>query len=368
MVGERHTITIESLSNSGDGVGRIENKVVFVPYACPEDILWVEITQDKKTFFKAKIIEQIKPSPFRVDPPCRFFGECGGCDWQHIQYEVQLDWKKKNLTDVLKKLAAFEDQTRIQPVVRSPQVFHYRNRIQVQVDSKGYSYKAKNSHKNVTIDQCLIASSKINGRLQSPPQSTKPTKIELAEINDRVETFKVDSVKGSELGFRQVNTAQNLNLIEKTLKTIGQRGPLSTVYDLYCGQGNWSRAIHQKYPDLQCIGIDINPINIRKAQAHQSTQLRFLLGPVEKLYGELPEPADLVIIDPPRAGADEKLIEALCNKPPRYLIYISCHPATLARDLRSLLDQDWIIEEICPFDMFPQTSHLETWCLLRSES
>ncbi len=368
MVGEHHQVKIDSLSNSGDGVGRIDDKVVFVPYSSPEDILKIEITQDKKTFFKAKIIEILKPSPYRINPPCDFFGQCGGCDWQHINYETQLTWKRKNLFDVLKKIALFDQESLVKEVVQSPDVFHYRNRIQVQSSPQGYSFKMKNSHKEILINQCLIASHKINEILSQKPVKLKTQKVELAELNNQAQTFKVDLKKGSELGFRQVNTLQNNNLIEKTLVTLDKIKPLSTVYDLYCGQGNWSLAIQKKYPDVLCIGIDINPINIDRIKNKEAHNLRFLQGPVEKLYVKQPEPADLVIIDPPRAGCDEKLLHSFLEKPPRYLIYISCHPATFARDLKILLDQGWSIDEICPFDMFPQTSHLETWCLLRSES
>ena len=138
--------------------------------------------------------------------------------------------------------------------------------------------------------------------------------------------------------------------------------------DNYCGQGNWSIAIHNSFPEVHCLGIESNPVSVGRAQDQAKPNLEFVLGKVENLYKQIEEKVDMVIIDPPRAGCSPEVLEALVNNPPQYLVYISCHPGTLARDLKTLSTHNWTLKEVIPVDMFPQTSHLESWCLLHSDS
>lgn len=367
MKGEQHQVVVESLANSGDGVGRIQNKVVFIPFSCPGDKLLVEITLSKKTFLKAKIIKILEPAAQRINPPCPVFGSCGGCDWQHLPYQEQLQWKQKNLTDVLSRIGQIDDLSVVDDIIPSPTEFHYRNRIQLNQNNDSYYFYAKESHTPVPIKQCLIASETINTFLkEQKPKKTKG-KVEFAETPEGVKTYKVSKEGHSELGFRQINSAQNQKLIDQTVQVISQYS-LKKIYDLYCGQGNWAIAISQTLPGIQCTGVDIDPTNICKAKHFESDNLKFILGAAEKVFSNPKQSADIVIIDPPRAGCDAKLLETINKSNIPYLIYISCHPATLARDLKLLLAHQWELERITPVDMFPQTSHLETWCLLRSNS
>lgn len=366
MKGEQHKVVVESLANSGDGVGRIQNKVVFIPFAAPGDELLVQITIDKKSFSKAKIIEILKPSDQRVEPPCPVFGRCGGCDWQHIDYPSQLYWKEENLRQTLAKIAKIQNLDLIKPIVPSTDQLGYRNRIQLQVDKKGFHYFSKGSHHPVHINECLLAGKEINSLLrEKPPLSAG--KVEIAKTANGPQFFKVGKNSETELGFRQVNDTQNQFLVEQCLRVIDEKN-ISRFYDLYCGQGNWAISINKKRPQIEGVGIDINPINIEKAKAFETSTLKFLEGSVEKLFPLQSQTADLVILDPPRAGCDSSVFESLKQKRPTFLIYISCHPATLARDIYTLSQSGWRPTEIVPVDMFPQSAHLETWCLLRSES
>lgn len=370
MVGSIHELTIDSLANSGEGVGRIDGRVVFVPNASPQDFLKIKITFSKKTFLKAQIIEILKPSPFRIKPLCTFATECGGCDWQHISYEQQLVEKSQNLLQTLKKIGKLENIP-LEPIVPCSKPFGYRNRIQLQYDKNGFYYLKKGSHSPVYIDQCLIAEDLINKNFEfcynTAIEKKNKAKIELATVRGQIKTFSVDKHGNSSLGFRQVNDTQNDVLVEKTLETIASL-KIKSLIDLYCGQGNWSLAVNKALPEVSCLGIESNPINIKKAQKHSHPMLRFLEGKVEEVYLNLNEQADLVIIDPPRAGCSPEVLDAIIKKKPKRLIYISCHPATLARDLQYLTKNSWTIDEILPVDMFPQTPHLETWSLLHSDS
>lgn len=369
MKGEQKRIVIDSLANSGDGVGRIDQKVFFVPFSCPGDELVVEITEEKKSFAKAKIVQILKAAPTRVAPPCAVFGRCGGCDWQHIDYSVQLEWKKANLLRTLENIGGLEDLAVVQNVLASPSIYNYRNRIQVHHDAHGFFYNEKSSHRAVYIEQCPIASIPINEMMGKPrPFSLKdPGKSELAETETGVSAFPVHSRGASELGFRQVNDRQNQALIDKTIALI-RENDIKMVYDLYCGQGNWTLAIQDQQPEVQCIGVESDPVNLEKAKTKANGSTQFVLGRSEKVYPIGNSTADLVIIDPPRSGCDVELIERLQKHKPRFLIYVSCHPATLARDLKILCTQGFSLGEVLPVDMFPQTAHLEVWCMLRSDT
>lgn len=363
-------MTIDSLANSGDGVGRVDNKVIFVPYTSPGDRVRVELLTNKKSFARARLIEIVSPSPHRVSPPCPYYGKCGGCDMQHLDYATQIFWKRENLLSCLSKIAKLEDLSCVREVMPSPHLYHYRNRLQIHLDANGPYFLQKNSHNPVYIDRCLIAEEAINEKLNDIPRPKKGRiqKIELASQSNGVGIYSVDALGSSGLGFRQVNSRQNDQLIQKTLSVFAEQN-VSTVLDLYCGQGNWAKAIHQAWPQISCLGVDNNPTNISKAKAHTSENLQFELAHAENFLSQQETIFDLMILDPPRKGCDPKLFEALRkSNRPRFVVYISCHPATLARDLFSLKELDYSVQEILPVDMFPQTSHLETWCMLRSNS
>ncbi len=368
MKGTQHELVVESLANSGDGVGRIQDKVVFIPFACPGDHLKIEITRDKKSFCQAKIVEVLKASENRAKPQCSLFGRCGGCDWQHIQYPTQLQWKKQNLIDVLKRIGGFDLGSKVEKCQPSPLSYNYRNRIQFHLDKKGPHYFEKGSQRPCYFNQCPIASEALNLWLHENASSVgKPRgKWEIAETDDQsVEIFSVNEVGQSELGFRQVNTPQNLWIAEKIREIIDTQS-LKRVVDLYCGQGNWSLEIARNNPEVDCIGIDINPTNIKKANSLALPNTKFILGDVMELYRNHPIQADLTIIDPPRAGCSIESIEWLKTHPTDWLVYISCHPASLARDLKLLCENAYEIQSTTPVDMFPQTSHLECFTILRS--
>jgi 23S rRNA (uracil1939-C5)-methyltransferase len=364
-IGEQHSLIIDSLANSGDGVGRINDLVVFVPFTSPGDHVLVEITFKKKSFLKAKVIEITKNSIHRTQPLCPVFGQCGGCDWQHIPYEDQLLWKKKNLNDSLNKIGRLDSANLIDDVIPNSTPYFYRNRIQAHVEKSRFHFYEKNSHKKVEIHECPIASPLINQYLKSSASNLKSGKIELAEIDHKIKTFNVNSKGFSDLGFRQVNSEQNKTLIDLTLNFI-KNNSIKSIADLYCGQGNWSIEINRSLPDVKCMGIDIDPINIKIAKKFENENLKFYLGSVEKIAREKMSQVDLVILDPPRSGCDLQLLDLISNLNISNLLYISCHPATLARDLKILSELKWTISKIKPVDMFPQTAHLETWCLLHS--
>ena len=203
--------------------------------------------------------------------------------------------------------------------------------------------------------------------LQQVKQKKRKGRLEIASFSDRVDYFAADKNSKSDLGFRQVNTLQNLELKKKVIDIV-RENKVDKVVDLYCGQGNWAFALSEELPHLEILGIDSNPINIEKAREKAKNCVNppsFLLGKAEKLYSS--QEGSLIILDPPRAGCSPRLLETLKTESPQWLIYISCHPATMARDLKSLKTKYELVE-VQPMDMFPQTAHLECLTLLRSAS
>jgi tRNA/tmRNA/rRNA uracil-C5-methylase (TrmA/RlmC/RlmD family) len=361
------TLTIESLSNSGDGVARDQKRVVFVPFALPGERVEVEIIFEKKSFSKARLRQVLIPSPHRVSPRCPVFTRCGGCDWQNLAYEQQLHWKQRNLRETLQRIGGLHVDGKVAEIHPSPDIFFYRNRIQLNTDKDGYYYFAKESQVPVLVSECPIARPAINEWLHRTPQPPRVgTKIELAEMDDgKVSVFPVNKVGQSELGFRQVNDLQNQYLQQQLIDFV-QEVKAQRLIDLYCGQGNWSLALAKNLPHLGCLGIDTNATSIRQAKSKAPSNCHFEAGDALDLLKNDQGRADVIVVDPPRAGCSPQVLEQLTQRPPLWLVYISCHPATLARDLKVLVQGGWVLQRLQPIDMFPQTAHLECLTILQS--
>jgi len=363
---ETFELRIQGLANSGDGVGRLDNKVIFVPYALPGDLLEIEITKNKKTFARGKIVQILAPGPTRQEAPCPSFGVCGGCDWQHLSYTEQLLWKGRHLQETLAKVGGLK-HVDIDAVVPCPNPFNYRNRIQGEVKHGKFSYHQKGSSKTVEISSCLIADPKINQRLEAGLGSIAAGKKEIAIVGEEVAILPVSSDRTTELGFRQVNDVMADKLTSWCLEVAQQSGD-RLIVDLFCGRGTWTNLMALENPGAQVIGVDILPENIhaakREAERMGLKNVTFIEGDVEDHLDQLALEDALCIVDPPRSGLAASVLKALTTQVCGQLIYISCHPASLARDLSHLVGP-YALDSIRPLDMFPQTAHLETWVRLR---
>ena len=357
-------LVIESLTNSGDGLGRQDKRVVFVPYTAPGDKVRIKITQRKKTFAIAEIVELIEPSPDRVDAPCQYFRQCGGCDWQHIPYAIQLQAKFDQLQDTLQRIGML-DQLPIEPVLASKQHYAYRNRIQGEIRNGAFHYKRRRSDQSIAIARCEIAEDAINEFLTSNLTKTVQGRVELSVTEGTVCVLPVQDNNSTELGFRQVNTAVGDALTGLILENIDS-DHYERIIDLYCGRGHWTNQIAQQHPQTQVIGVDSSADNIdiarqvAKHDGHKNTL--FHHADVQRTLKKLKLANSVCIVDPPRSGLDASVIDHLLAEPCQRLIYVSCHPATLARDLKKLTEYHYVIKHMQPLDMFPQTAHLE--CLV----
>lgn len=362
-------LLIESLTNSGDGLGRLDERVVFVPHTMPGDKVKIKITQRKKTYALAEVVELIEPSPDRIEPQCAYFAQCGGCDWQHVPYELQLTAKVEQLKDTLKRIGGLGEIS-IHPIVSSAEPYGYRNRIQGEIRQSAFHYKRKRSDQRIAISRCEIAEKPINEWLESEMDDTPTGRVEIALVDDKVVVLPINDNNSTELGFRQVNSHVSNILTEKLLSII-EKSACKTVVDLYCGRGTWTNLIAANHPDKEIVGVDSSPDNIKTAKEAARTKklnnVQFQQSTVEKTIRSLPVSSSVCIVDPPRAGLDSKVCESLISSRPEELIYISCHPATLARDLKQFKEAGYTISNLVPLDMFPQTAHLETLVQMRAE-
>lgn len=370
-------LKIEKMANEGKALGRYDNQVIFVPYACPGDVLKVKVTQKNKNFCEAEIVEILKPSEDRVSPPCKYYGFCGGCNFQHINYQKQLEIKNSLVHETLKKFLKKETLPFLSPVA-SPREFNYRNRIQLHKTQKQWGFYQRRSHDLLHIDSCLIAEDEINSYLLKLSEVNLPadlSKIELYLDSKLTAQYRLLDETTPSAFFSQVNRFQNKNLINAVLETISSiPEKLDTLYDLYAGSGNFALPLSQTAKAPECIyAVEMSPHLVAEGKAAiknftfpSKSKIHFIESPVEYfLRNSLVAPNALILLDPPRTGCHSEVISIMGSQPRKHIIYISCNYVTLARDLAALSEtaKNWNLNihfhAIQCFDMFPQTDHIE---------
>jgi len=403
-------VTINDVAFGGEGVARNEDKVIFIPHTLPGEKVRIEITEEKKNFSKGKLVEVLEPSPNRQEAKCPFFGPCLGCAYLHVDYEAQLQLKKKQVEDLFKRIGKLQSIPSIQ-VVPSPSPLAYRNKIKMHVEKQDADWKVgfigEDNKTIVDIKQCLIARPEINERLQhfreevdkEPKAMFRGVWLARSSHKEKVKDFFFE--KGKEQGHRKEkdNLADlplikeevkgknflspfesffqtNPIMIEKMVETVEPMLELSKdslLIDAYCGVGLFSLLFASKANRV--IGIEEDWRAIGCAQKNARIlfvkNARFVGGKVEQqLESQLKENAQKdvkVLLDPPRIGCQPKVLETLLKSKVPQIVYVSCNPSTLARDLGVLCAKDYQLKQVTLLDMFPQTSHIEIVCqLIRS--
>lgn len=383
LVGSKLKLHIEKLAVGGAGVARHEGFVVFVPLAAPHDELLVEITVSKKNFAEGKILEVLKAGPSRRTPPCPVAMVCGGCNWQQIQEQEQCAQKELLVQETIRK---FNPELTFEylPIRPSPRSLRYRNRIQPKYRAGKFGFFARNSHDIVDIVDCPITENILTDQFamvrswiaQKNPKGTQRLEMYLSAQNEVRYGLITDEDDG--IGFSQVNRFQNEELVQTALDWAGpsDEQDYPTIYDLYAGSGNFTFPLARKYSKSRIIGVELNPKLVTKAQSDiREARMEFCISDVEKyvLKSKI-GPNDLVFLDPPRAGTSQVIMEKLASARPKKIIYISCHPVSLARDLKWFFAAvqaqgvRYKLARIQAFEMFPQTDHVETIAELRVDS
>lgn len=367
--GQRIELTISDLAFGGEGVGRWHDFVVFVPFVLTGEVVEAAITEVKKRFARARLVRIIQPSPGRVAPPCPYFTACGGCQYQHIAYAEQLALKSKQLGDLFERLGGLARSV-IEPIVPCPEQYGYRNRIMIRSQWDKYKrglnigFLRADSRLVIDIEECRISSAPLNQMIREVRAHPPP--------KGGIKMLLREPVPGWEVprdSFFQNNFLLLPALVEATRRAAGA-GPERVLVDAYCGVGFFSIHLASLFQSVVGLEFDHRAVQAarRNAEARQLDRIEFQTGRVEALFPEVmrrfqPEKT-VVLVDPPRTGCSPEFLELILQHRPREIIYISCHPATLARDLKALCEIGrYEVARVTPLDMFPQTQHLE--CVTR---
>ncbi|MSR66132.1 MAG: class I SAM-dependent RNA methyltransferase [Pedosphaera sp.] len=370
-VGQHLTLTVSDIAFGGEGVARATNFVVFIPFVALGEVVEVELTEVKKSFGRAQLVRVITPSPDRVTPPCKYFGECGGCQYQHINYDAQLRLKHKQITDLFERVGGFPSAL-IESVIPCPQSFGYRNRIMIRSQwNKAkqrleVGYLRHDNRHVVSIDECKIAEPALNEQIRlvrANPPHKGGLKVALRIAAEGWEVPR-DS-------FFQNNFFLLPRLVETVRARLQDSGARHLV-DAYCGVGFFSIELADLVDSYAGVEIDLQAIKAARnnAAGRNRTNGDFIIGATEELLPTLlnrfSAEKTCVILDPPRTGCAPQGIDQLRELRPAQIIYVSCHPATLARDLQLLCaDGFYQLVKVVPLDMFPQTQHVECVADLR---
>lgn len=373
LVGSQITVTVEKLAVGGAGVARHEGMVVFIPQAAPNETLLVEIVDVKKNFSEAKIIQIVNPSASRRQPPCSVADLCGGCNWQHITEQSQLHQKHTLVFDTLKKFLR-DIPFDYLPIIPSPKSLRYRNRIQPKFKAPRFGFFERNSHQIVNISDCLITEEKLADKFSevrawAEKQNSKDLlKLEMyISADESIEYGKIDRYDES-IGFSQVNRFQNEDLIRVALDYIGTTNQFSRIYDLYAGSGNFTFPLRDKFPLTPITAVELNPKLVQKGkELGKNLNISYIQADVEAFAKKQTfEKTDLIFLDPPRAGTSKLIMEKVASSGAQKIVYISCHPVALARDLQWFFSKanelkiKYKLNRVQTFEMFPQTDHVET--------
>lgn len=372
-IGDEIQVKIEKMANRGKGLARLNEQVIFIPYSAPGDILKVKVVKISKSFVDAEIIEIIQPSAIRVAPPCPYFTQCGGCQFQHIEYTQQIEIKNFLVKETLQRAVGLKDDSIFLPPIASPKQWNYRNRIQVHFDNNKFGFKKRNSNTIIPIDACQIAELALNQELETIKTSKSVTSIDKLEIlvDQSLMVHRRDlNSQGQPVLFSQVNRFANEVLVELIVSKVLAFKPVSKIFDLYAGDGNFLIPLAKALPEQECIAVELNPGLVRLGRAKVSDQklnATFVLSSVEKFTESVSiDRSEVILLDPPRTGCDSRTMMVLGSSARDKVIYVSCEATTLARDLRLLKETvlKWglmlNVHSVQTLDMFPQTEHIET--------
>jgi len=408
---------VEGISHAGEGVARIAGKATFIPYAIPGETVAVTIIEEKKSYQRALLQQVIHPSQDRCQPNCRHYFTCGGCSFQHVDYPRQLTLKRQIVEETLRRVGGIEIP--VSPVIGMETPWHYRNKVEWHLSSQSgremFGYFMNQSHEMVDIENCPLISQAIQAvslyiknhrkilrvpdkceitvRQSSLSQimiifsGNQTSQIDFALLADHCKEISFYSIDQnitrlhygetrleeklgefkfeiSPLAFFQVNHQQNEKMLA-VIKDYARLQRSDSVLDAYCGTGSIALSLARDVKRV--VGVENFKAAIKDAKRNaflnNITNTQFIKGACEEIVPALTDDFDVIILDPPRSGCKKELIQEVINKSPRSLIYVSCNPATLARDLALFEDSVYQVKEIQPIDMFPQTSHVE--CVVR---
>ena len=382
-VGASVEVEIERIVPGGAGLGHADDYTIFVTLAAPGDRVRARVERVRGKVAFATVAEIIKPSPARIEPPCPYFGRCGGCDFQQLTYEAQLQAKVEIIRDCLRRIARHDPPAEI-PITPSPAVWHYRSRARWQHDPvrQFLGYYELASHRVCDVAECPVVLPEVQARLSRlratladgefdeteefqavagddgvsllPPLAADDARERFRHLAGERYRFDADC-------FFQINHALLEPLLAEALKDASGEAAL----DLYCGVGLFTLPLARRFARVNAVEgnaaatrfarLNLADAALTNAAVHTARVGEWLAAHARQLA-----PVDFLLLDPPRAGAEPEALAAILALNPRHIAYVSCDPATLARDLRALFDAGYTLDSLRAFDMFPQTHHVET--------
>lgn len=382
---EQVKVHLEKMVHEGEAIGRVNGQIVFVSGGIPGEDATVELSERRSQYLRGRVVEVENPSPHRVTPSCQYYGMCGGCSLQHMDYQYQLDIKTGIVREQLERTGGFADPP-VHPIIGMDDPWGYRNHGRFTTDHMGrLCYTYRRSYRLLPVDECLIMHPQINGALDHMNGKSRETQqVSLRYgintgvwmIQPKMKEPAVELPTGqlyleeellgrrfrvSGASFFQVNTKQAERMIEIVRDKLAPRGT-ELLLDAYAGVGTFAILL-APYVD-RVIAVEESPSAIEDAhwnvKQSGTPNVEVMLGKSEEILPKLDRRADAVILDPPRSGCHMKVLDVLIRTRPNKVIYVSCEPSTLARDLRVLVDGGYRLVDVQPLDMFPQTYHIES--------
>ncbi|MCL5997805.1 MAG: 23S rRNA (uracil(1939)-C(5))-methyltransferase RlmD [Chloroflexi bacterium] len=395
-------LDLTNMAPTGEAIGRYEGMVVFVPFGLPDETVEVEVTHRRRNYAHARILRVLHPSPHRVAPPCPYFGACGGCEWQHIAYGTQLIFKTESVQGQLRRIGRLAEVI-VLPCLPSPEMYGYRNHTQfVLSPTQRPGYYVSKSRTVLEVEDCPILAPALRKFITASDGDTRNVRFQItatrfagvlgalrelhlrAGVNTGEQMIVLELQDGSHVrlsdqshiherigeftyavspsSFFQVNTGVATLLVNEVMAALALGGS-EHVLDLYCGVGLFTLPISSQAKAVT--GVESNPTATADAALNLAahTNTHFITADVaHALEQEIVsgQAWDAIVLDPPRAGVERDTLERICALHAARMVYVSCDPATLARDARLICDRGYRLARVQPLDMFPQTHHVET--------
>ena len=396
-------VFLEKLTYGGDAMGRLEDgRAIFVPFGLPGERVRVRLKEEKRGFARGKLVEVLEPSPQRITPRCIHFGLCGGCHYQNLPYEEQLKAKADILRDQLMRIGRIENP-QVRDTVASPSPWNYRNHVQFHLTEEGkLGYMTAGVPRVFAIHECHMSEGSINSlwpQLEFEPgmdlervslrsgadeemmlvlesDSPEPPELEVEAGISITHVFEENTVviagndhvlinvldrefRVSAASFFQINTAMAGKMVKHLLTSV----PVSlsaTLLDVYCGAGLFSAFFASRCERVIGIESSASACEDFAFNLDEFENVDLYEGLAEEVIPHLEAQPDVVLVDPPRAGLEKRVVDGLLQLKPASIAYVSCDPSTLARDAARLINGGYRLRDVTPFDLFPQTFHIES--------
>jgi 23S rRNA (uracil1939-C5)-methyltransferase len=401
------TVSLDRWAYGGEAMGRLpDGRALFVPFSLPGETVKVRLVEDKRGFARGELLEVVEASPQRIQPRCKHYQSCGGCHYQHMPYDLQVQAKQEILKDQLTRIGKLDPdlvEAACKPLVGSPQEWHYRNNIQFHFDQMGrLGFQAAGSNQLVPVEECHLPEEAIlevwHQLDLEPVPDLRRVGLRSGVDNEVMLIFESDSDEGLEFeldiplaavqlgpnsahilsdsisipmqvldqefrvsagAFFQVNTKMAAAMVEHLLETLPLKHT-SVVLDVYCGVGLFSAFIAPKVARLIGIELDEAAVDDFAYNLNAFEHVEVYQAAAEDVLPELEIKPDVILVDPPRAGLGKETMDAILAMEPHTLAYVSCDPATLGRDAKRLTAGGYHLVQITSFDLFPQTYHIES--------